>query len=223
MDGRGSAKCATATNEYATVRVRNGITAAAMPATLTSRSARPSRRVGPGLSRSQVRPPRARLAASGRVGLGDRERREDDREDAEQDDEVDREERERPAERRARVETHRQCAEDGDRRPGRAELETAPPVQPQSVASVRDDDVSRAHERHRAVHERGRERAGEHGEHERRVHGDGRKPDGDEHDAERGVDRHEPPRVVVEVAAGEPQCGADPHPFTPADTTPEMK
>ncbi len=42
--------------------------------------------------------------------------------------------------------------------------------------------------------------------------------------AERGVHRHEPPGVAVEVAqrAPERQAGAR-HPFTPADTTPEMK
>src|SRR5205823_11391437 len=44
----GRAKCAAARKEYATVRVRKGITAAAIPARLTRRSAIPSMSVAPG-------------------------------------------------------------------------------------------------------------------------------------------------------------------------------
>ena len=71
--------------------------------------------------------------------------------------------------------------------------------------------------------ERRDQRTGEHDENEQRVHRDRRDRREDEHRSERGVDRNEPPRIPVQVGASEPESTASTHPFTPDETTPEMK
>ena len=88
---------------------------------------------------------------------------------------------------------------------------------------LRLHEVPRAHERHRAVGEGRRQRAGKHGEDEQRMHRDRGDCGEDEHRSEHRVDGDETPRVPVEVAAGEPEGTAGAHPLTPAETAPETK
>ena len=72
---------------YATVSVRKGITAAAIPTALTSSSASPSTSVAPGRVATNGAAV-ARNRAQAALRLGDRERPEDELVDAEQDDDV---------------------------------------------------------------------------------------------------------------------------------------
>ena len=97
-------------------------------------------------------------------------------------------------------------------------------MQAEAVAAVREREIPRAHDGHRAVHERGGNRTGEHHEDDERARGDCGCTHRDEQRAECGVERHEPPRVAVEVVQREAQrlTGLR-HPFTPEETTPEMK
>ena len=200
------------------------MTAAATPARLTRRSARPSRRVGPGLCAPIVAALRA-ASRSGSSGSATATVVRTSGVDAEQHDEVQREESERPAGARPRVEVDGERGEHSERDPGCAERQAAAPVQAQPLPGVGELEVARAHERHRAVGERRDQRAGEHGEHEQRVHRDARRSTAnDEHRSHRGVDGHEPPRVPVQVArTASLRARACAHPFTPDETTPETK
>ena len=204
------------------VIVRNGITAAAKPARLTSRSASPNRNVAPGPLRDE-----GGCAPSGDAQrlrrLGDDDHRQHHGVDAEQHDEVEREEGERPAEARLRVEPDRQRPEDAERDPGRAERQTAAPVQPQPLPRVGEREVAGADERHRRVRERHGQRPREHGQHEQRVHRDRRNRREHEHRSERRVDWDEPPRVPIQVGDRESESTTRAHPFTPAETTPDTK
>ena len=73
------------------------------------------------------------------------------------------------------------------------------------------------------MEERCRDRACEDDEHGCNGRHERREGSEDEYRAERRVDRHEPPRVRVEVTEGEPQRVARLHPLTPAAVTPAMK
>ena len=104
------------------------MTAAAIPARLTRRSASPSRRVAPGLrAASSGGAPCCESQRQLRVGNGDR--RQHGGVDTEEHDEVERQESERPADGRPRVEMDGEPGEHAESHAGDAEREAATPVQ----------------------------------------------------------------------------------------------
>ena len=153
----------------------------------------------------------------------DCDRRQHGRVDAEKDDEVEGEEGERPARARPCVEVDGERGEHAERHTSGAEREAAPPVQAQSLPRVRQHEVARSHDGHRAMGQGRSQRACEHGEHEQCVNRDRQDSGEDEHRPERRVDGNEPPRIPVQVGEREPESTPRAHPFTPAETTPDTK